>query len=145
MSQYSEATVEIEAPLAEVANALFAVEGYSTWMSSIKKSEVTERDDQGRPTKATLSIDAGVMKDRPILDYDWSAAPAELSFSLDEADLMTTMNGKYILKALDEDTTQVTYQLGVEISMPVPRMMIAKTEQNTIDTALAELKAHLEN
>ena len=145
MSQYSEATVEIEAPLAEVANALFAVEGYSTWMSSIKKSEVTERDDQGRPTKATLSIDAGVMKDRPILDYDWSAAPAELSFSLDEADLMTTMNGKYILKALDEDTTQVTYQLGVELSMPVPRMMIAKTEQNTIDTALAELKAHLEN
>ena len=145
MSQYSEATVEIEAPLAEVANALFAVEGYSTWMSSIKKSEVTERDDQGRPTKATLSIDAGVMKDRPILDYDWSAAPAELSFSLDEADLMTAMNGKYILKALDEDTTQVTYQLGVELSMPVPRMMIAKTEQNTIDTALAELKAHLEN
>lgn len=145
MSQYSEATIEIEAPLAEVAAALFAVEGYSTWMSSIKKSEVTERDDQGRPTKATLSIDAGVMKDRPTLDYDWSAAPAELSFSLDEADLMTAMNGKYILKALDEDTTQVTYQLGVEISMPVPRMMIAKTEQNTIDTALAELKAHLEN
>ena len=145
MSQYSEATVEIEAPLAEVANALFAVEGYSTWMSSIKKSEVTERDDQGRPTKATLSIDAGVMKDRPILDYDWSAAPAELSFSLDEANLMTAMNGKYILKDLDEDTTQVTYQLGVELSMPVPRMMIAKTEQNTIDTALAELKAHLEN
>ena len=145
MSQYSEATVEIEAPLAEVATTLFAVEGYSTWMSSIKKSEVTERDDQGRPIKATLSIDAGVMKDRPTLDYDWSAAPAELSFSLDEADLMTAMNGKYILKSVDEDTTQVTYQLGVEISMPVPRMMIAKTEQNTIDTALAELKAHLEN
>jgi hypothetical protein len=58
---------------------------------------------------------------------------------------MTAMNGKYILNAVDEDTTQVTYQLGVEISMPVPRMMIAKTEQNTIDTALAELKAHLEN
>jgi ribosome-associated toxin RatA of RatAB toxin-antitoxin module len=145
MSQHSEATVEIQAPLSEVTAALFAVEGYSTWMSSIKKSEVTERDDQGRPIKATLSIDAGVMKDRPTLDYDWSAAPAELSFSLDEADLMTAMNGKYILKSVDEDTTQVTYQLGVEISMPVPRMMIAKTEQNTIDTALAELKAHLEN
>lgn len=144
MSQFSEATVEIEAPIAEVAALLFAVEGYSTWTSSIKKSEVTERDDQGRATKASLSIDAGVMKDRPVLIYDWSAAPAELSFSLDEADMMTAMDGKYILKALDEDTTQVTYQLGVEVSMPVPRMMIAKTEQNTIDTALAELKAHLE-
>jgi hypothetical protein len=59
--------------------------------------------------------------------------------------MMTAMDGKYILKALDAETTQVTYQLGVEVSMPVPRMMIAKTEQNTINNALAELKAHLEN
>jgi hypothetical protein len=145
MSEFSEATVEIDAPIAEVAALLFAVEGYSTWSSSIKKSEVTERDEQGRATKATLSIDAGVMKDRPVLSYDWSAAPAELGFSLDEADMMTAMDGKYILKALDAETTQVTYQLGVEVSMPVPRMMIAKTEQNTINNALAELKAHLEN
>jgi hypothetical protein len=38
----------------------------------------------------------------------------------------------------------VTYQLGVELSLPVPRMMIAKTEKATIDSALAELKSHFE-
>jgi hypothetical protein len=57
---------------------------------------------------------------------------------------MTAMDGKYLLKAIDGDTTEVTYQLGVELSMPVPRMMIAKTEKATIDSALAELKSHFE-
>jgi ribosome-associated toxin RatA of RatAB toxin-antitoxin module len=141
MSDSTSATVEVEAPLSEVAAALSNIAGYPEWLSSIKKVTVDESDDQGRVIKATVSIDAGVMKDRATLVYDWSAAPAEISFSLDEADLMTTMDGKYTLKSIDADTTQVTYTLGVELSLPVPRMMIAKTEKSTIDQALKELQA----
>ena len=144
MSDSSASTVQIDAPLAEVAAKLFAIDAYPQWLTSIKKVEVVESDDQGRALKANVSIDAGVMKDRATLIYDWSSAPSEVTFSLDEADLMTTMDGKYTLKALDEDTTSVTYELGVELSLPVPRMMIAKTEKTTIDAALAELKAQFE-
>jgi carbon monoxide dehydrogenase subunit G len=144
MSEFSSATVEIDAPLAEVAEALYNIAGYPEWLSSIKSVEVVESDGEGRVLKANVSVDAGVMKDRATLEYDWSAAPNEVTFSLDEADLMTAMDGKYILKALDSDTTQVTYQLGVELSLPVPRMMIAKTEKTTIDQALSELKARFE-
>jgi hypothetical protein len=84
------------------------------------------------------------MKDRATLSYDWSNAPAEITFSLDDADLMTAMDGKYTLKAIDADTTLVTYELGVELSLPVPRMMISKTEKSTIDQALKELQAQFE-
>jgi uncharacterized membrane protein len=144
MSDSSASTVQIDAPIADVAAKLYAIDAYPQWLSSIKKVEVVESDENGRALKANVSIDAGVMKDRATLVYDWSAAPGEVTFSLDEADLMTAMDGKYILKSLDEDTTSVTYQLGVELSLPVPRMMIAKTEKTTIDTALAELKAQFE-
>jgi ribosome-associated toxin RatA of RatAB toxin-antitoxin module len=144
MSEFSSSTVEIEAPLAEVALVLFNVAGYPEWLSSIKQVEVLESDGEGRVLKANVSVDAGVMKDRATLEYEWSGAPTEVSFSLDEADLMTAMDGKYILKALDDETTQVTYELGVQLSMPVPRMMIAKTEKTTIDQALTELKARFE-
>ena len=51
---------------------------------------------------------------------------------------------KPILKALDADTTLVTYELGVELSLPVPRMMISKTEKTTINQALKELQAQFE-
>ena len=144
MSESSTASVIVEAPLAEVAAKLTAIADYPQWLTSIKKVEVVASDDQGRATSANVSIDAGVMKDRATLSYDWSKAPEELSFSLDEADLMTTMDGKYILKAIDADTTQVTYQLGVELSLPVPRMMISKTEKSTIDQALKELQTQFE-
>lgn len=144
MSEFSSGTVIVDASLADVAAKLSDVAGYPQWLSSIKKVEVTESDGQGRATKVNASVDAGVMKDRATLDYDWSGAPEVISFSLDEADLMTAMDGKYILKAIDNDTTEVTYQLGVELSMPVPRMMISKTEKATIDSALNELKSHFE-
>jgi ribosome-associated toxin RatA of RatAB toxin-antitoxin module len=144
MSESSTSTVEVTAPLAEVAVKLSAIAGYPEWLSSIKKVEVTESDSQGRAIKADVSIDAGVMKDRATLSYDWSKAPNEISFSLDDADLMTAMDGKYTLKAVDDDTTLVTYELGVELSLPVPRMMISKTEKTTIDQALKELQAQFE-
>jgi len=144
MSESSNSSIEIEAPLVEVAAKLTAVAQYPDWLTFIKKVEVLASDDQGRVTQAYVSIDAGVMKDRATLNYDWSAAPAEITFSLEEADLMTAMDGKYTLKAIDGETTSVTYELGVELSLPVPRMMISKTEKSTIDQALKELQAQFE-
>ena len=143
MSQKSTSTVVIDAPLADVQAALFSIESYPEWLSSIKKVDVIERDSQNRITKAKLSIDAGMMKDRVVLDYDWSAEPASLSFTMDEADLLTQMDGTYTLKALDADSTQVTYELEIAVSMPVPAMMITKGQQQTIDAALKELGEHL--
>jgi ribosome-associated toxin RatA of RatAB toxin-antitoxin module len=143
MSEKSTATVLIDAPLADVQEALFAVGAYPEWLSSVKKSEVLESDTSGRVLKAKLSIDAGMMKDRVTLDYDWSAAPLALSFSMDEADLLTQMDGTYTLKSIDEDTTQVTYELTVAVSLPVPSMMITKGQQQIIDAALKELASRV--
>jgi ribosome-associated toxin RatA of RatAB toxin-antitoxin module len=143
MSQKSTSTVVIDAPLADVQAALYSIESYPEWLTSIKKVDVIERDSQNRVTKAKLTIDAGMMKDRVVLDYDWSAEPASLSFTMDEADLLTQMDGTYTLKAIDADSTQVTYELEIAVSMPVPAMMITKGQQQTIDAALKELGEHL--
>lgn len=143
MSEKSSSTIVIDAPLADVQAALFDIATYPEWLTSIKEADVLEKDDQGRAIKAKLAIDAGMMKDRVTLDYDWSAAPAILSFSMDDADLLTQMDGTYFIKALDEDSTQVTYELTVAVSLPVPSMMITKAQQQTIDAALKELAARV--
>jgi len=145
MSDSSSSTVTIDAPLAAVTEALFALEKYPEWSSSIKAVEAIARDDQGRITKVKMTIDAGMMKDRVILDYDWSEAPQRLSFSLDDADLLTGMDGAYIIKSIDEETTSITYELTVSLSMPIPAMMRQKAEKTTIDQALSQLKKALED
>ena len=144
MAEFSKSTISIDAPIADVQKALFELDKYPEWSSQIKSSEALAHDDQGRITKVKMSIDAGMMKDRLTLDYDWSKAPDSLSFSLDEADLLTGMDGVYTIKAIDEDTTEVTYELEVALSMPVPAMMRQKAEKATIDAALSQLKTSLE-
>ena len=144
MSDFSSSTITVDAPVDAVTQALFDLEKYPEWSSSIKSVEAIARDDQGRIIKAKMVIDAGMMKDRVILDYDWSEAPGKLSFSLDDADLLTGMDGAYTIKSLDEDSTSITYELTVSLSMPIPAMMRQKAEKTTIDHALAQLKASLE-
>ncbi len=144
MTDLSKSLISIDAPIADVQKALFDLDKYPEWSTQIKSAEALARDDQGRITKVKMSIDAGMMKDRLTLDYDWSQAPNKLSFSLDEADLLTGMDGIYTIKSIDEDTTEVSYELEVSLSMPIPAMMRQKAEKATIDAALAQLKSHLE-
>ena len=144
MTDLSKSLISIDAPIANVQKALFDLDKYPEWSTQIKSAEALTRDDQGRITKVKMSIDAGMMKDRLTLDYDWSQAPSKLSFSLDEADLLTGMDGTYTITSVDEDTTEVSYELEVSLSMPVPAMMRQKAEKATIDAALAQLKSHLE-
>lgn len=144
MSDFSSSTITIEAPIAEVGATLFAVASYPEWSGAFKKVDVLATDPQGRATKAKLTVDAGAVKDVVTLDFDWSESPSKVTFSLDDANILTKMDGAYLLKSLDADSTSVTYQLSVGLSMPIPAMMIAKQEKSTIDSALKQLKEHLE-
>ena len=144
MSDFSSSTVSIDAPIAEVGATLFAVASYPEWSGAFKKVDVLATDEQGRATKAKLTVDAGAVKDVVTLDFDRSQAPSKVTFSLDDANILTKMDGAYLLKSLDADSTSVTYELSVGLSMPIPAMMIAKQEKSTIDSALKQLKEHLE-
>ncbi len=143
MAEFSSNSISIEAPVDEVAALLADLENFPTWSSAIKSVEVHDRDSSGRPTSATIKIEAGVLKDRAKLNYDYSNFPKEISFSLEEADLMTEMTGSYEISG-DGDETEVTYRLHVEVSMPVPEIMRKKAAMATIDAALSQLKKKLE-
>jgi uncharacterized membrane protein len=143
MSDMSRSTIVIEAPMSQVSEALFDLEKYPDWSDSITKVKVTERDEGGRVTGATLTISAGALKDEVSLSYNWDGAPGRLEFELEDANMLTKMDGAYILKDLG-DETEVTYELSVGVSMPIPQLMVTKQEKTTIDQALAQLKEHCE-
>jgi len=129
--------------MSQVSEVLFDLEKYPDWSDSITKVKVTERDEGGRVTGATLTIAAGALKDEVSLSYNWDGAPERLEFELEDANMLTKMDGAYILKDLG-DETEVTYELSVGVSMPIPQMMVTKQEKTTIDQALAQLKEHCE-
>ena len=144
MSSITSSTVSITASADEVRAVLFDIANYPSWSTSFKSVTVLTSDDQGRPTQVSMSVDAGALKDKPTLNYDWSAYPDRLDFSLEDADLLTQMSGGYSVKE-NGDETEVTFELTVALSMPVPNIMRTKAEKSTIDLALKQLKEKLEN
>ena len=144
MSSATTSTVSITASADEVRAVIFDLASYPSWSTSFKSVTVLESDGQGRPTQVSMSVDAGALKDKPTLNYDWSAYPDRLDFSLEDAHLLTQMSGAYIVKD-NGDETEVTFELTVALSMPVPDIMRTKAEKSTIDLALKQLKEKLEN
>ena len=144
MSNPTTSTVSISATAEEVRAVLFDIANYPTWSTSFKSVTVLASDGEGRATQVKMSVDAGALKDKPTLNYDWSAYPDRLEFSLEDADLLTEMSGSYSVKD-NGDETEVTFELTVALSMPVPEMMRTKAEKSTIDLALKQLKEKLEN
>lgn len=144
MSEATESTVRVEAPFESVVAVVTDLTKYPEWASSIKRVEVLESDAEGRATKAQLTIDAGPMRDTVTLAYDWSQAPGQLSWTLLDAELLTAMDGAYLVKEIDEDSTDVTYRLAVDVAMPMLAMLKRKAEQSVVDMALKELKRRVE-
>ena len=144
MSDVTTSTVTIAAAVDDVRAMVFDIANYPSWSTSFKAVEVLASDGQGRPTQVKMSVDAGALKDKPTLNYDWSAYPDRVEFSLEDADLLTEMSGSFIVKD-NGDETEVTSELTVALSMPVPDMMRKKAEKSTIDLALKQLKEKLEN
>ena len=144
MSNPTTSTLTIAAAADDVRAVLFDIANFPTWSTSFKAVTVLASNGDGRPTQAKLTVDAGALKDKPTLNFDWSAYPDRVDYSLEDADLLTDMNGAYIVKD-NGDETEVTFELTVALSMPVPEMMRTKAEKATIDLTLKQLKEKLEN
>jgi len=144
MSNLTTSTVTISASADDVRAVLFDIANFPTWSTSFKSVTVLASNGDGRVTQAKFSVDAGALKDKPTLNFDWSGYPDRLDYSLEDADLLTDMSGAYIVKDKG-DETEVTFELTVALSMSVPDVMRTKAEKATIDLTLKQLKEKLEN
>ena len=144
MSEATESTIRIEATVSDVVAVVSDLTKYPEWSTSIKRVEVLESDSEGRPVKVTMMVDAGPMRDSVTLQYDWSLAPAQLSWTLLEAEMLTAMDGTYTISEADEDSTEVSYRLAVDVAMPMLAMLKRKAEKAVVDVSLKELKKRVE-
>jgi ribosome-associated toxin RatA of RatAB toxin-antitoxin module len=119
-------------------------ERYPEWAADVKEAVVSERDEQGRGTQVTYRVAAMGRSARYTLRYDYSSAPRELSWVLERGDIMRKLDGHYLF-APDGDDTDVTYELDVELIVPIPGFVKRRAEGKIIGTALRELKKRVES
>lgn len=136
--------IVIDAPPDDVMAVIADFEKYPQWATGVKSIEVLDAGQNGRADRVRFSLDASPIKDTYVLAYRWSN-DTEVTWSIDEAgSMLKNMDGAYILTPTDEATTQVTYQLSVELSIPILGLLRRKAEKVIIDTALKGLKTRVE-
>ena len=58
---------------------------------------------------------------------------------------MRDIRGEYLLRELDDDRTEVTYRLAVDLGVLVPGFVRTQGSQRVIENALERLKARVES
>lgn len=144
MPDSTESTITIGAPPPDVMAAIADFESYPQWARAVKETRVCKRTPDGRAAEVWFNLDVGAIKDQYTLAYTWKA-DREVRWSLVEArQILRSMDGAYLLQDAGGGTTSVTYQLAVDVSIPMLRLMKRRAEKVIIDTALKELKKRVE-
>jgi carbon monoxide dehydrogenase subunit G len=143
MADVASSTITIAAPPEQVLAVIADIESYPEWTGQIKSAQVVETAADGKPAQARFVMDAGVLKDEYVLQYDWNASGVSWEL-VGKSAVQKSQEGSYSL-APAGDGTEVTYQLAVDISMPMLGMFKRKAEKMIMDSALKELKKRVES
>ncbi|MCK8679684.1 MULTISPECIES: SRPBCC family protein [Streptomyces] len=145
MAEHTSSSITIEAAPADVMGVIADFGRYPEWTGEVKEAEVLEKDDTGRARQVRLLLDAGAIKDDHTLAYTWTGEH-EVSWTLVKSQMLRALDGSYRLAPLDGGTrTEVTYQLTVDVKIPMLGMIKRKAEKVIIDRALAGLKKRVES
>lgn len=136
----------IAAAPARVWDVLTDFDNYPRWATDLKSATVVERDDQGRGLRVDYRAAAMGRSTSYTLRYDYGKAPGVLAWELVEGDITRKLDGSYELVPVDgdENRTEVTYHLEVDLLVPLPGFVKRRAEARIIHTALRQLRSHLE-
>ncbi|MDW4906814.1 SRPBCC family protein [Streptomyces sp. ADMS] len=143
MAEFTSSSITIEAAPNEVMAVIADFARYPDWTGEVKEAEVLKTDAEGRAEQVRLVMDAGAIKDDQTLGYTWTGEH-EVSWTLVKSQMLRALDGSYILKAAGGGVTEVTYQLTVDVKIPMLGMIKRKAEKVIIDRALAGLKKRVE-
>jgi len=142
MAEQSTQSITVDAPAAEVMAVIADFPAYPSWVASAKQVEVLETGPDGRARRVHFVLDAGAVKDDYVLDYTWDG-DREVSWTLVRGQMMKRQEGSYSLAERD-GSTDVTYAITIDLSVPMLGMIKRKAEKVILDTALKELKKRVE-
>ena len=123
---------------------LIDFERYPDWAADIKAVQVDERDSAGRAVTVTFRAAAFGRSTSYTLRYDYSRAPEELSWVQIDGDITRRLDGSYHLSPSGDSSTEIDYELIVDLKVPLPGFVKRRAEGRIMGTALRELKVVVE-
>jgi uncharacterized membrane protein len=145
MAELTREQITINASVDQCFATLTDFEAYPEWASDLKAVTVIDHDDQGRGLVVEYRAAAMGRSTTYRLKYDYEDAPNRIGWELESGDLERELDGYYQLTTGDAPgTTDVVYELAIDLKLPLPGFVKRRAEARIIKTALPELKARVE-
>ena len=142
MAEQSTQSIVVDAPAADVMAVIADFPAYPQWVAAAKQVEVLETGPDGRARRVHFVLDAGAVKDDYVLDYTWDD-DRRVTWTLVTGQMQKRQDGSYTLTE-QNGSTEVTYAIAIDLSIPMLGMIKRKAEKVILDTALKELKKRVE-
>ncbi|MFI6319379.1 SRPBCC family protein [Nonomuraea sp. NPDC050556] len=142
MADRTTSSITIDADRASVMAVIADFPAYPQWAGQVKSAEVL-KEDGGRAVEVRFVLDAGVINDAYTLGYTWDDDESVAWKVVEAGKMVSQLNGSYRL-AETGSGTEVTYELAVDLKVPMIGMIKRKAEKVIVDTALKGLKKRVE-
>ncbi len=143
MADQSTQSITVAAPPADVMAVIADFPSYPEWVAAAKQVDVLETGPEGRARRVHFVLDAGAVKDDYDLEYTWDG-DRRVTWHLVQGQMQKRQEGSYTLAETAPGTTDVTYAIAIDLSIPMLGMIKRKAEKVILDTALKELKKRVE-
>lgn len=143
MAEQTTSSIVVDAPAPAVMAVIADFEAYPEWAQGMKHAEVVATGADGRAEQVHFELEAAPIKDAYTLAYEWDG-DRQVTWQLVEGRMLKAMTGAYVLRE-QAGSTEVTYRLAVDLSIPMIGMLRRKAEKVIIDTALKGLKKRVES
>ncbi len=145
MADQTTSSIVVDAPPAAVMDVIADFAAYPDWAKGVKVAEVTTPGaGTDRAREVFFKLDVAPVKDEYTLAYEWDG-DRQVTWTLVEGKMLRSLDGAYVLRDEGDGTTEVTYRLALDVSIPMIGMIKRKGEKILIDTALKGLKQRVES
>jgi ribosome-associated toxin RatA of RatAB toxin-antitoxin module len=144
MADQTTSSIVIGAAPPAVMSVIADFPAYPTWAKGVTVADVVSEFPNGRAEQVFFSLDVSPIRDEYTLEYIWSGDD-HVTWTLVEGKMLRALDGAYVLTDLGDGSTDVTYRLALDVSIPLIGMLKRKGEKILIDTALRGLKKRVES
>ncbi len=143
MPDHANESISIKADPAKIMAVIADFPSYPEWAGPVKKMEVLDEGTGGRAKSVRFHVEIMGLADVYTNEYTWDG-DRKVDWTMSEGRSQKSQVGRYELKPASGGATTVTYDLTVEIAIPVPGLIRRRIQAKIVDTALKDLKKRCE-
>ena len=142
MPDHGSDTITVKADPATIMGVIADFPAYPEWAGPVKRIEVVEEGPDGRAKRVHFHVEVMGIADSYVNEYTWDG-DRRVDWTMVEGKSQKSQVGVYELTPAG-DTTEVMYDLTVEIAIPLPGLIRRRLQSKIVETALKDLKKRCE-